>query len=235
MAAGRSGCLPRVYGGGRLPSARRWGALPVVQESWIMGEFTGRRVVVMGGSRGIGRSAALAFARSGASVAICARGAETLEATRKELEAAGAPVTFASPTDLASADDIARFIPAAAEALGGINVLVNNASGFAATDDDTGWAASFNVDMLATVRASQAALALPRSAPARPRSSRIQHLRAARHQAQPALRRHQGRDRLLHGEPGPHPGRSRHPRERGGAGLHRVSRRRLGPAPPGQP
>ncbi len=123
-----------------------------------MGEFTGRRVVVMGGSRGIGRSAALAFARSGASVAICARGAETLEATRKELEAAGAPVTFASPTDLASADDIARFIPAAAEALGGINVLVNNASGFAATDDDTGWAASFNVDMLATVRASQAAL-----------------------------------------------------------------------------
>ena len=37
-------------------------------------------------------------------------------------------------------------------------MLVNNASGFAATDDDAGWAASFNVDMLATVRASQAAL-----------------------------------------------------------------------------
>ena len=123
-----------------------------------MGEFTGRRTVVMGGSRGIGRSAALAFARAGASVAICARGADALETTRQELEAAGAPVTFAAPVDLAVAEDIARFIPAAAAALGGINVLVNNASGFAATDDDTGWAASFNVDMLATVRASQAAL-----------------------------------------------------------------------------
>lgn len=123
-----------------------------------MGEFTGRRVVVMGGSRGIGRSAAIAFARAGASVAICARGAETLEVTRKELEAAGAPTAYAAPVDLAKAEDIARFIPAAAEALGGINVLVNNASGFASSDDDEGWAASFNVDMLATVRASQAAL-----------------------------------------------------------------------------
>ena len=123
-----------------------------------MGEFTGRRVVVMGGSRGIGRSAALAFARAGASVAICARGAETLEATRQELEAAGAPVAFAAPVDLAVAEEIARFVPQAADALGGINVLVNNASGFAAADDEAGWAASFNVDMLATVRASQAAL-----------------------------------------------------------------------------
>lgn len=123
-----------------------------------MSEFSGRRVVIMGGSRGIGRSAALAFARAGASVAICARGAETLEATRKELEAAGAPVAFAAPVDLAKAEDIARFIPQAAAALGGINVLVNNASGFAAADDEEGWAASFNVDMLATVRASQAAL-----------------------------------------------------------------------------
>lgn len=123
-----------------------------------MSEFSGRRVVIMGGSRGIGRSAALAFARAGASVAICARGVETLEATRKELEAAGAPVAFAAPVDLAKAEDIARFIPQAAAALGGINVLVNNASGFAAADDEEGWAASFNVDMLATVRASQAAL-----------------------------------------------------------------------------
>ena len=123
-----------------------------------MSEFSGRRVVVMGGSRGIGRSAALAFARAGASVAICARGAEALEATRLEVEAAGAPVAFAAPVDLARAEDIARFIPAAADALGGINVLVNNASGFASADDEAGWAASFNVDMLATVRASQAAL-----------------------------------------------------------------------------
>ena len=92
-------------------------------------EFTGRRVLVMGASRGIGRSIALAFARAGAAVAICARGAEALEATRRELEAAGA-TAYAAPVDLAVADDIARFVPDAAAALGGINVLVNNASGF---------------------------------------------------------------------------------------------------------
>ena len=120
-------------------------------------EFTGRRVLVMGASRGIGRSIALLFARAGAAVAICARGAETLEATRRELEAAGA-LTYAAPTDLANAADIARFVPAAAEALGGINVLVNNASGFGRNDDEEGWAAAISVDLMAIVRASHAAL-----------------------------------------------------------------------------
>jgi 3-oxoacyl-[acyl-carrier protein] reductase len=122
-----------------------------------MTEFTGRRVAIMGGSRGIGRSIALGFARAGAAVAICARGAEALEATRAELEAAGA-ATYAATADLASAADIARFIPDAAAALGGINVLVNNASGFGLRDDEESWAASIHVDMMAVVRASQAAI-----------------------------------------------------------------------------
>ncbi|MCQ4160490.1 SDR family oxidoreductase [Roseomonas sp. GC11] len=120
-------------------------------------EFKGRRVVVMGGSRGIGRSIALGFAAEGASVALCARSATALEATRAEIAALGVPV-FAGGCDLARAEDIAAFIPQAAAALGGIDVLVNNASGFGATDDEEGWAASFSVDMMAIVRASQAAL-----------------------------------------------------------------------------
>ncbi len=122
-----------------------------------MGEFTGRRVLVMGGSRGIGRATALAFARQGASVAICARGAEGLEAARRELEAEGA-MAFAAPVDLGRAEDIARFVPDAAEALGGVNVLINNASGFGRADDEEGWAVSVAVDLMAIVRASQAAL-----------------------------------------------------------------------------
>ena len=120
-------------------------------------EFSGKRVVVMGGSRGIGRSIALGFAKEGAAVAICARGAGPLEAARAELAAFGNPV-FAAPCDLSQADQIAAFIPAAAAALGGIDVLVNNASGFGQTDDEAGWAASFDVDMMAIVRASHAAL-----------------------------------------------------------------------------
>jgi len=52
---------------------------------------------------------------------------------------------------------ISRYIAAAASALGGIDVLVNNASGFGASDDEAGWAASVAVDMMAIVRASQTA------------------------------------------------------------------------------
>ena len=119
--------------------------------------LTGRRAVIMGGSRGIGRAVALAFAQVGASVAICARGAEALEATRRELEAAGVQA-YAAQADLAQPDDITRFVTDAAQALGGINILVNNASGFGAADDEEGWAASIDIDLMATVRASHAAV-----------------------------------------------------------------------------
>ena len=92
-------------------------------------DVRGKRVVVAGGSRGIGRSIALAFAEGGAAVSICARGADALEATRKELAALGG-VVHAGRCDLASEADIARYIPEAAKALGGIDVLVNNAANY---------------------------------------------------------------------------------------------------------
>ena len=69
-------------------------------------DFTGKRVLVCGGSRGIGRSIALGFAQSGAAVSICARGAAGLEATRKEIAAFG-HATHAAPCDLADAGQIA--------------------------------------------------------------------------------------------------------------------------------
>ena len=118
----------------------------------------GRKVVVCGGSRGIGRSIATAFAKAGASVSICARGAGALEATKAELQAAGRGTMHAAACDLSDAKAIAAFVPAAAAALGGIDVLINNASGFGMGDSEDGWAASLSVDVLATVRASQAAL-----------------------------------------------------------------------------
>ena len=120
-------------------------------------DVKGKRVVVAGGSRGIGRSIALAFAQGGAKVSICARGAEALEATRKEIAATGA-LAHAQTCDLASEAEIARYIPSAAAALGGIDVLVNNATAGAVGDDEAAWEESLTVDLRAVVRASRAAL-----------------------------------------------------------------------------
>jgi 3-oxoacyl-[acyl-carrier protein] reductase len=119
-------------------------------------DFTGRKVVVCGASRGIGRSIALGFAASGADVSICARGAEALETTRQEIAGFG-HLAHAGQCDLADGAQIRAYIEHAAAALGGIDVLINNASGFGMSDDVAGWTAGFNVDMMAIVHASQAA------------------------------------------------------------------------------
>ena len=120
-------------------------------------DFTGRRAVICGGSRGIGRSIALGLAEAGAAVSICARRADTLEQTRGAIAKFG-HTAHAGVCDLADGAAIRRYIADAAAALGGIDILVNNASAFANSDDEAGWAASVAVDMMAIVHATQAAL-----------------------------------------------------------------------------
>jgi len=120
-------------------------------------DFKGRRVVVTGASRGIGRSIALEFAAAGAAVSICARGAGKLEETRQEIAKLGGGTVHAAVCNLADGADVARYIEAAAAALGGIDILVNNASGYGQTDEEANWAACIAVDLLATARASRAA------------------------------------------------------------------------------
>ena len=122
-------------------------------------EFKNRKVVVTGGSRGIGRAIALGFAAAGADVSICARGSESLEATRSELARHGHKA-HAGACDLADAAALARYVAQAGAALGGIDVLINNASGFGMGDTEAGWAAGLSVDVMAMVRASHAALPL---------------------------------------------------------------------------
>ena len=119
--------------------------------------FKGKKVVVGGASRGIGRSIALAFAGAGADVAICARGAEGLRAAEAELRQHGTKV-FGRACDLGDEFQVTGFVNDAAKALGGIDILVNNASGLGMKDDESGWATSVNVDLLGTARATRAAI-----------------------------------------------------------------------------
>jgi NAD(P)-dependent dehydrogenase (short-subunit alcohol dehydrogenase family) len=120
-------------------------------------DLTGMRVVVTGGSRGIGRAIALACAEAGAAVSVCARGAEGLDPVRREIAALGV-AAHAQACDVADAAALAGYIEAAAAALGGIDILVCNASGFGTTDDEAGWQRSIDVDLLGTARAIRAAL-----------------------------------------------------------------------------
>ena len=120
-------------------------------------DLAGKRAIVAGGSRGIGRAIALAFAQAGAGVSICARGAERLADTREEIAQHGC-TAHASVCDLADGEAIPHYVEEAASTLGGIDILVNNASAFGAIDDEAGWASSVAVDLMATVRAIRAAL-----------------------------------------------------------------------------
>jgi 3-oxoacyl-[acyl-carrier protein] reductase len=121
--------------------------------------LAGKGAIITGGSRGIGFAIANAFARQGASVSLCARGAEGVEKAVAALRAHGGTVHGAA-CDLADKDQLDAYIDAANDAIGGVNILVCNASGFGRTDDDAGWLAGIEIDILASVRASHAAVPL---------------------------------------------------------------------------
>ena len=120
-------------------------------------DLAGKRAVVTGGSRGIGRAIALGCAAAGAGVSICARGADGIGPVRDEIAARGV-AAHATACDVADPQALSADIDAAAEALGGIDILVCNASGFGTSNDEAGWARSIDVDLLGTVRAIRAAV-----------------------------------------------------------------------------
>jgi NAD(P)-dependent dehydrogenase (short-subunit alcohol dehydrogenase family) len=86
----------------------------------------GRRAVVTGGSRGIGRSIALTFAAGGADVAVVARGREELEDVAGAVRALGRR-SVVLPCDVTDPTQVERMAATLQEALGGVDIVVNNA------------------------------------------------------------------------------------------------------------
>ncbi len=88
----------------------------------------GRQAIVTGGSRGIGKATALALAREGCDVAICARNDGPLRESAAELRSETGQKIFAMVCDTLSPESINQFIERAAGELGGVQIPVNNAA-----------------------------------------------------------------------------------------------------------
>lgn len=97
--------------------------------------FTNKKVFITGGSRGIGKAIALRLAKEGATIAIASKTAEpnprlegTIYSAAKEIEEAGAPKVLPLQLDIRNEEAIITTVKSAADALGGIDILINNAS-----------------------------------------------------------------------------------------------------------
>jgi 3-oxoacyl-[acyl-carrier protein] reductase len=117
----------------------------------------GLRAIVTGGTKGIGRRAADIFADEGANVAICARSADEVKAAVASLKAKGIGA-FGEAIDVADRVALERFVADSANALGGVDILVANVSALAAQGKLEDWQKAFDVDMMHTVYAVNAAL-----------------------------------------------------------------------------
>lgn len=93
-----------------------------------MADIRTKTVAITGGSKGLGKSAALAFAKTGYSVTICARTKDELEAAAADIREQVDGVTVqAIVADVSKPDECQRFIQESIDALGSVQVLVNNA------------------------------------------------------------------------------------------------------------
>lgn len=120
--------------------------------------LAGRRALVTGGTRGIGRAIVEVLAEEGCRVSFCARDAGRVDTTEAELRAAGFDVRghVADVTDDAA---LAECIAATAADLGGIDILVANAGALANTADLGAWRQGFETDVLGTVATVEHAIA----------------------------------------------------------------------------
>ena len=124
-----------------------------------MPDLSGRTVLITGASRGIGASAARAFAQAGARVALLARGAGAIADLAGEI----GENALAIPCDVARWSEVARAVDAAVETFGSLDVIVNNAGVIEpiaplVESDPDAWGAAIDVNLKGVYHGIRAAL-----------------------------------------------------------------------------
>ncbi|HLY80628.1 MAG TPA: SDR family oxidoreductase [Caulobacteraceae bacterium] len=119
-------------------------------------QLKGKKAIVTGASRGIGRAIAETLAAEGCDVAICARGQAGVDEVVSALSAKG-HTAFGAAVDIADGPALKAWISASAERLGGLDILVSNASALTRGAGEDDWKAMYEVDLMGAVRALEAA------------------------------------------------------------------------------
>jgi 3-oxoacyl-[acyl-carrier protein] reductase len=120
-------------------------------------QLTGARVLVTGGTRGIGRAVVEALVDEGSVVEFCARDAAEIEVVEEAITGRGGRATGVR-LDVRDGPALTAWVEAAAERLGGLDAVVANASALAIPDTEENWYTSFEVDLMHTVRLAKAAI-----------------------------------------------------------------------------
>ncbi len=120
-------------------------------------QLKGRKAIITGGSKGIGRAIADLLAEEGCDVAICARNAGEVEAAVAALRGRGV-AAFGQALDVRDKAALERWVSASGDALGGIDIAVANVSALDMNRTEEAWINQFEIDMLHTVRTVEAAL-----------------------------------------------------------------------------
>ena len=117
----------------------------------------GRKSLVTGGTKGIGRAIANELAAGGSDVAICARTEADVEAAVAALGATGVRASGRA-LDVGDGPEVRQWVDDVAEEFGGLDIVVPNVSALAATPELESWQKEFSVDMMHTVNTVEAAL-----------------------------------------------------------------------------
>ncbi|TNC18813.1 SDR family NAD(P)-dependent oxidoreductase [Amycolatopsis alkalitolerans] len=120
-------------------------------------QLAGLRALVTGGTKGIGRAIVDGLVAEGASVAFCARTESDVDTAVEELTAKGATVVGGA-VDVGDGPSLAAWVQDAATSFGGLDIVVTNVSALAIGPTEENWRSSFEVDMMHTVRAVEAAM-----------------------------------------------------------------------------